>query len=154
MKNSEHSSAKQSKLPSWLIWSIIILSFLGFLDASYLTINHYTGFDIGCGITGGCEDVLNSKYATLPFIGIPMAVMGLLYYLVLLIASLLYYDTRNEKLLIVIPAVVGLGFLFTFWLIYLQKFVLESWCQYCLLSAIITTSLFILSLFVLKYRKV
>ncbi|MDA1060357.1 MAG: vitamin K epoxide reductase family protein [bacterium] len=152
MKNSAHSSGKPSKLlPKKLNWWLIIISFIGFLDTSYLTISHYTGLDLGCSITKGCESVTTSAYSVI--YGIPLSLLGLLYYFTILFLSLLYYDTKNRKILSFIPPLTTVGFLFSLWLVYLQIFVIEAICQYCMLSAITSTILFILGLFVLKYKK-
>jgi uncharacterized membrane protein len=39
---------------------------------------------------------------------------------------------------------VGAMFLTTVWLLYLQAFVIHHFCQYCLLSALVTTTLTVL----------
>lgn len=154
MKTSGTKSVKPSKmLPKWLLWTFIGFSFIGFIDASFLTISHYTGHELGCSVITGCNDVLNSKYAIIPFINIPMAMLGMGFYLLMLFLSLLYFDTRNIKILSLIPVFAFIGFLFTLWLIYLQGVVIKSWCQYCLISATTSTALFILSFFILKFKK-
>jgi len=55
--------------PKWWLGSTLALSFVGFLDASYLTAKHYLNFEIPCSILNGCEQVLTSQYATL--FGVP-----------------------------------------------------------------------------------
>ncbi len=151
MKNSAPSSGKPSKaLPKCLNWWLIIISFLGFLDTSYLTISHYTGVDLNCSITKGCDSVTTSAYSEI--FGVPLALLGLLYYFTVLFLSLLHYDTKNRQVLKLIPPLVTLGFLFSLWLVYLQIFVIEAICQYCMLSALTSTILFILGIFVFKHK--
>src|SRR5690348_14780226 len=69
-------------MKSKLIGGAIILSFLGFLDAAYLTILHYKNVIPPCSIAHGCETVLTSQYATLG--PIPIALLGVFFYLVVL----------------------------------------------------------------------
>ncbi len=131
-------------------WSIILLllvSIAGFIDASYLTIKHYTEGIIGCVIFAGCEIVTGSEYATI--FNIPVALLGALYYA--LVSTLLFLYIGGEKR--VLKPLVGIttgGFLFTLYLIYLQAFVLNAWCFYCLISAAISTVLFVGSVYLLR----
>lgn len=149
---SEHLSGKRSRLlPKWLIIGFILISFIGFLDTGYLTIKHYTGGLIGCNLFEGCEQVTNSKYSVI--FGIPLALLGLLYYLFMLISSLLYFDTKNPVIPKIFLPVTTLGFIFSGYLVYLQIWVIKALCQYCILSAITSTALFILSLIAFKYLK-
>ncbi len=46
--------------------------------------------------------------------------------------------------LMFLTILVGLMFLTTLWLLYLQAFVIGHFCQFCLLSAIVTTILTVL----------
>lgn len=149
---SAHLSEKRSTLlPKWLITGFIFLSFIGFLDTSYLTINYYTGGAIECNILKGCEEVTNSKYSVI--FGIPLALLGLLYYLFMLISSLLYLDTKNPLIPKAFLPITAVGFVFSGYLVYLQIWVIKAICQYCMLSAITSTMLFILSLIAFKYLK-
>lgn len=138
-------------LPNWLIYMILAVAFLGFIDASYLTISHYTGSELNCTLTQGCGEVTSSEYSKI--FGTPVALLGLLYYLTVLIGTLLYYDTRNFKIIQLLRPLSLAGFLFSAWFVYVQIFLIQAICQYCMLSAITSTILFILGLVTLKYNK-
>jgi uncharacterized membrane protein len=40
----------------------------------------------------------------------------------------------------------GVGVVFSAWLTYLEAFVIHAWCQWCVISAILITLIFLLSL--------
>src|SRR5918912_4308825 len=61
-----------------LLTAIALLSLIGLGDAVYLTVKHITGGIVPCTITGGCEQVLNSSYATVG--GVPLALIGAIAY--------------------------------------------------------------------------
>lgn len=159
MKYSENSSAKPSQpLPSWLIWGFIIFSFSGFLDATYLTVSHYMGTELNCTILNGCGTVTASEYSLIA--GIPVALLGCFFYLTMLIGSLVYLDTRheaqrsasnslNEFALKLISWLPFTGLAASAWFVYLQFFVIKALCQYCMLSAITSSLLFILAVITL-----
>ncbi len=126
-----------------LSWLLIILSFVGFLDATYLTINHYTGGIVPC-TTEGCEIVLSSEYATTVG-GLPVALFGVVYYIVVFLFALNYLNSRNRNLLTKISFLTGAGVLASLYFLYLQIYVIEAICLYCLGSATITTIIFITS---------
>ena len=139
------------QLPKWLVLSFIIVSFLGFLDASYLTVKHYTGGTITCSLTDGCDTVTNSEYSQI--FGIPVALMGMLYYLSVLGLSLLYFDTRNPKFARLLLPLTCLGVAASAWFVYAQIALIEAICQYCMLSATTSTVLFVFGLLTLKYHE-
>lgn len=155
MKNSDLLSEQQSikigQLSSWIIAGFIAISFIGFLDASYLTISHYTGSKLSCSLIEGCDVVTTSKYAL--FLGVPVALFGALYYLSVLILSLLYFDTRNPVLLRIIQPMTILAFLASIYFVLLQIFVIKAICQFCMLSAITSTILFIFGVWSIKSTK-
>ncbi|MBD3360197.1 hypothetical protein GF366_00175 [Candidatus Peregrinibacteria bacterium] len=139
------------KIPNWLIWSIVIVAFAGFLDATYLTVAHFSGSELNCSILEGCNEVTASEYSKI--FGIPLALMGSLYYITILILTLLHYDTGNKNVISLVPILTTIGFIFTLYLVYLQLFVINAICVYCMFSALTSTVLFVLGLFILKYRK-
>ena len=116
----------------------MLLALVGLADATYLTINHLTGQNARCTITGGCGEVLGSAYASVG--GVPVAALGALaYFTVFSLATLALYGYERVQMLL--SLVVGLMFLTTLWLLFVQAFILHKYCEYCLLSAAITLGL-------------
>lgn len=114
-----------------------LLSLVGLADALYLTVQHLTGQSLRCTIVAGCSEVLGSAYA---HIGpVPLAALGALaYFTVFSLAILAAFGYRRAGPLL--AGLVAIMFLVTIWLLYLQAFVIHHFCQYCLLSAAVTTS--------------
>jgi len=130
----------------WFIFFFIIISFLGFLDATYLTAQHYLGTIPPCVITTGCETVLTSKYSVI--FGIPTALFGAMYYLLLFLLAVLAIDIKPEIIRFA-AFLTPIGFLASSWFVYLQLFVIKEICSYCIVSATTSTTLFILGLFII-----
>lgn len=132
------------QISNYLPLSITAISFIGLFDAFYLSAQKYLGTIPPCFITTGCDTVTRGPYSVL--FGIPLAYLGLLYYIALFFLSVLYFNT--DKKLPTIKAlnfISGFGFLFSIYLVYLQIFVIEALCIYCIISATTTTLIFILS---------
>ena len=120
-----------------------LLSLVGLADALYLTIEHVTGQSVQCTLISGCSEVLSSPYAVVA--GVPLAAIGAAaYFAVFSLATLAAFDYGSAAKLL-IPLVAAM-FLVSLWLVYLQAFVIREFCQYCLLSAAITTSLLVVVL--------
>jgi uncharacterized membrane protein len=119
-----------------------VLSLAGLADAIYLTVEHLSGRSVRCTVTGGCSEVLGSPYATLG--GYPLALFGALaYFTAFSLATLAAFGSRRAGNLFAV--LVALMFATSLWLLYLQAFVLHAFCQYCLLSAAITTLLAVIA---------
>jgi uncharacterized membrane protein len=116
-------------------------SLIGLADSIYLTVEHLSGRSVRCTIVAGCSAVLSSSYASLG--GVPLALIGAVaYFTVFSLATLAAFDyTWAGRFLSVL---VGIMFLTTLWLLYLQAFVIKAFCQFCLLSALVTTALTVL----------
>jgi uncharacterized membrane protein len=118
-----------------------VLSLAGLADAVYLTVEHLTGRSVRCSVTSGCSEVLGSPYATIG--GYPLALFGALaYFTAFSLATLAAFGSRRAGNLFAV--LVALMFATSLWLLYLQAFVLRAFCQYCLLSAAVTTLLAVL----------
>jgi uncharacterized membrane protein len=140
------SSKKNAKVT--LIW---ISSLVGFIVAIYLSYVKLFHAPIYCtpGL-GDCATVNASQWSELW--GIPIALFGMFSYLAILFLIFLgpkiAFLRPYSKLLIF---GIGLfGFLFSIYLTYLEFFVIKTLCQWCLLSAICMTAIFITSFFLLK----
>lgn len=115
-----------------------VLSLAGLADAIYLTVEHLSGRSVRCTVTSGCSEVLSSPYATVG--GYPLALFGAFaYFTAFSLATLAAFGSGRAGNLFAL--LVALMFAASLWLLYLQAFVLHAFCQYCLLSAAITTLL-------------
>lgn len=140
-------------VPAWFVVLLSVVSIIGFLDATYLTVNHVLLGSTPCTLLKGCEIVTSSIYSTV--FGIPIALFGALFYLTILLLALWYLDSRQSWALLVvaylsIPAVVVAVIL-----VGLQAFVLKAFCLYCLISALASSIIFILGMsYLVLFRKV
>ena len=125
---------------SFLLVLFLLLGFLGFLDATYLTIVHYKNIIPSCSLAHGCETVLTSKYAVVG--SIPIALLGSVFYLTIIILLGIFWQTGKKVLTSMLLALTTFGLLVAFYLVYLQAFVLHAFCQYCLGSEVIDFLLF------------
>ena len=135
---------------------ILVFSFLGFLDAAYLSILHFKNAIPPCTISG-CEIVLTSKFATI--LGVPISLIGAVFYFLLIILSVFLLtkpkDTGKLRILYIkqgIFLLTAVGFFISLILIYIQFAVIKSWCQYCVFSEIINTGLFGLAFYLRKSK--
>ena len=120
--------------------ALVVVSVVGFADATYLTAKHYLNSPVTCSIIKGCEIVTESKYSAV--FNIPIALFGMFYYLFVSVLLFLHMEgVKGALKLLVVSAAVG--FLTTLYLIYLQAFVLNAFCMFCIISAISSTALFI-----------
>ena len=127
-----------AKISVWPYLVAAIVSLVGLGDAIYLTIQDLTGQNLRCTIITGCAEVLGSKYAHLG--PMPLAMLGAAaYFTFFSLAILVVFGHSFARHLL--PLLVAIMFLMTLWLTYLQAFVIHHFCQYCLLSAAVTTVL-------------
>lgn len=141
------NSSSLTKRSTYIYTAVAVISLLGLADATYLTIEHVTGQSVRCTIISGCSEVLSSKYAVVG--GMPLAMVGAAaYFSVFALATLAAFGYRIVGALL--NLLVASMVLVSLWLIYLQAFVIKSFCQYCLFSAAIT---FVLgTLLVVRWR--
>jgi uncharacterized membrane protein len=131
---------------------LLILSFLGFVDAAYLTIIDYKHIIPPCTITRGCEAVLSSSFARI--YGIPMALFGSIYFATSIILNVLIFQHSNNAWMRRIFMVFNIsGAIAAVILLYLQFIVIQAVCQYCLLVELILFFLLGLSILFLKKTK-
>ncbi len=125
-----------------LVFIFLLVAFLGFLDATYLTIEHFRGVAPPCTILEGCEQVTTSKYAVV--LGVPVALAGSFYYLAVFVLSVLYLQTGKFGFFKLATLATVFGFLFSLWFLYLQLFVIDAICVYCIFSFLTSTALLVL----------
>ncbi|MGH7675985.1 MAG: vitamin K epoxide reductase family protein [Gemmatimonadales bacterium] len=126
--------------------AIAFLSLAGLFVALYLWL-YKVGLigSLTCG-TGGCELVQTSRYAV--FLGVPVALYGVLGYALLLGVSLAglgtRWVTRPEPTWALVTLATG-GLVFTVYLNYLTVFRIHALCRWCVASAAIITAIWVVA---------
>ncbi|HXH70125.1 MAG TPA: vitamin K epoxide reductase family protein [Pyrinomonadaceae bacterium] len=148
MNNSEILALETNNAVAKLPLLAAAVALIGLADSIYLTIHHYTGEKVPCSVVEGCEQVLTSSYAEVA--GYPLAAFGAIAYFVAFSLAILA-AFGNRLMWAFFTVQVFLMTIFTIWLFYLQAFVIGAFCQFCLLSAATTLSLFFIAL-ISKFR--
>jgi uncharacterized membrane protein len=105
--------------------------------ATYIAIADAGGAAPVCLAGGsGCETVASSSYSHL--LGINVAIFGIAGYALLLLMALLRGD--GPRIAGFMLALIGFGF--SVYLTYLEFFVIDAICQWCVASAVLMTALF------------
>lgn len=140
------AETNEKNIRSGYMWVAgVILAILGAVDSAYLLWLKLTGQVAACQNIGDCEAVNSSRYAE--FGGIPIALFGLLAYL--LIIALFFLELKfpewKDSLLLANFGVTFAGTLYSFYLTYVELFILKAVCPFCVVSAVIIVILFIIS---------
>jgi uncharacterized membrane protein len=126
------TAGRDARLPAdaWLRRASALVALIGLGIAAYLTLVHYTGAAPACAIAHGCEVVQSSSYAKLA--GIPVALLGLLGYVGILVTLL--RDDETARMATALLALGGAGF--SAGLTYVEIARLDAICIWCVGSAI------------------
>lgn len=115
--------------------TLIVLAALGVALAGYLTYLHYSGTTPPCSIKGNpCSQVQKSRYSELA--GVPVALIGLIGYIVIL-GSLLAPESERARFATMALTLGGLGF--SAYLTYREVFTLHKICEWCVGSAVLVS---------------
>jgi len=132
---------------------IRIVAAIGLLDSTYLAYVKLANTEIYCtpGL-GNCDVVNASQWSTLW--GIPLGVYGVAGFGAILLISLFgnRWKMLTDNSNMVIFAISLGGFLFSLYLTYIELFVLRAICQWCILSALMMTVIFIVSVYELVVK--
>lgn len=130
----------KNNIPNWLVVTGFVVALVGFADASYLTFEKLSGHTPPCVITQGCDVVTTSKYSY--FGPIPVALAGAIFYLVLLVLFFITIDIKDKRYAVLALKLTPFGFLFSLYFLFIQAFVLNAYCIYCLGSLATSSTLF------------
>ena len=109
-----------------------VLALAGIGVATYIAIAESGGGAPKCLAGGsGCETVADSKYAHLA--GVNVAVIGIVGYVLVFVAAIVPGDPGRFGGFL--TALIGFGF--SLYLTYLELFVIDAICQWCVASAIL-----------------
>lgn len=131
---------KSSSTRTWFI----VLAVIGLLDSVYLTIAKLTASRQMCleGI-GDCWSVNQSAYSEI--LGIPIALLGAAAYAALIVLVLL--EQRAFFWRYITFAATLFGVLYSAYLTYIEIAVLKAICPFCVVSAVVITLLFALTIY-------
>ena len=115
-----------------LALTAIALAGLGI--AAYLFIARVLGEAPACGPVKGCETVAASEYATV--LGIPVALFGVAFSVILAGACLVWWRQGDRRALYVAYGLGLAGIITVVYLTYLELFVIEAICVWCVSYAI------------------
>ena len=144
---------KQESKSNTILYALIGVSLIGFIDALYLFYSELTG-NFNCLINKGifeCEAVNTSVYAK--FLGVHVSLWGIIFYLiVILLAFLIIYEKNIYWLSFFLPFVCLFGLLFSVYLTIVEIAIINALCEFCLLSAVCSVVIFVLVL-IAKYKE-
>ena len=136
----------------WSRPAIGAIATVGALGTGYLTVIKLMGNDAACPVKG-CDQVLNSAYADV--FGIPLTLFGCLAYLSMVALSLgpmlIGKDTKQQQKLedltwpLLFIGATGM-MVFSGYLMYILATELKAACLYCIVSAALTATMFLLTL--------
>ena len=114
--------------------ALTVLALLGLGIASYLLAARVLGEAPACGPVKGCETVAASEYATI--VGVPVALFGVIFSLVLVGACLAWWRRADRRSLYLAYGLGLAGIIAVVYLTYLELFVIEAICVWCVTYAI------------------
>ena len=131
-------------VPRWASLGSLVLALAGLLVSAYLTVEHYTASaTLACPDVGviNCQEVTSS--AESEFLGVPVALLGLLFFLAMVAVTLpVAWRMPSASMRRTRVGLAVLGVAFVIYLIYVELFVLEAICLWCAAVHVLTLALF------------
>lgn len=135
---------------NWQVRLIQLLAVPGLLVAYYLLLFHNGSLIAACSGSGWDDcGLVSGPDAPYSSIGpVPVALIGLLGYGLIFLLTWLknWLPALEDYLPEILVGVTGLAFLFSLGLTGLELLVIHAFCRYCVVSAVIVTIMFFLSL--------
>ncbi len=131
------------KLRSLLRW-IAVFSVLGIAVSGLALQNHFaksTTSYCSFGDDFNCDTVNRSRYSEV--MGVPVALIGILGYVLLLALATLYRDKAETPAMLLFSSLSGVGF--SLYLTYVEAQVLHTWCILCVSSLLFILLIALLS---------
>lgn len=140
----QYAAPGPSAMQLWPSVLIIFLAFAGFILAAYLNHKKNRPEPMVCPLKGDCAAVIRSEFSN--FFGIGVEKIGMVYYLIVALAYGSFLAVPNLFGTTAASLMVGLSmaaFLFSLYLTFIQLGFLKQICTWCLLSATLTTIIFL-----------
>jgi len=144
VRRADKSEAQEVDLPAWPSRTGTLVSTLGLGVAGYLTFEHFTSSSsLACSDNGAinCLKVTTSSYSSVA--GIPVAVLGLIFFAVMIVLQLPAMWRRPERSLrLVRVGWAALGVCTVFYLLYAELFAIDAICLWCTSVHLLTLIVF------------
>ena len=132
------------RVPRWASAGSEALSLTGLAVSAYLTYEHFTaGTTLACPDTGAinCVKVTTSEYSDVA--GIPVAVLGLLYFVAMTVLCLpALWHASVSWVHGARAAAAGAGVIFVLYLVWAELFRIDAICLWCTVVHAVTLVLF------------
>lgn len=125
--------------------AILLLAIIGLALSWHIYRKKAKNEKLVCLVGADCDAVVRSSYGNI-FFGIPNEALGIIYYLFIVLGSLLFLGGIEavggvSLLFVLFLAALGAAS-FSLFLVFLQAFVLRRWCDYCLIEVGINLVIF------------
>ncbi|MDA8611391.1 vitamin K epoxide reductase family protein [Candidatus Pacebacteria bacterium] len=100
-----------------------------------------------CPFGADCHSVIESNFSS--FLGVGLEIYGAAYYSFIATVYLLFMifpESATALTVFILTGVTVGGFLFSLYLTFVQAFLIKSWCSWCLMSAGVSTAIFIFTI--------
>ena len=130
--------------------SIFVLGVCGFWVAKHIRDHKTKNTPLVCMVGFDCHTVVHSDYSR--FFGMPVEIFGMIYYALISLSYLLFILVPNipNNMQIDLGGILALisltAFLFSVYLILVQIFILKKGCSWCIVSALISALIFVLTM--------
>jgi len=128
-------------------WLMAGLALAALGVALYLGITKLSGGDPACGLLQGCDTVNQSEYASV--LGIPTGLLGALASLATLVGALIWWLVADRRALLATYLLGLVSLPFLAWLTYLELFVIEAICIWCVSYAALVIAGWLVATYVL-----
>ena len=120
---------------------MLVFAVIGMAIASYDVIGIYNNWLLWCPPPiDGCNTVAYSPDGRI--LGVPIGVLGLIFYLIMIVLAALLAFFRSSRLLRLVVLFYSVtGVLFSIYFFYIDLAFIRAFCIYCLISAILTVLL-------------
>jgi uncharacterized membrane protein len=125
------------------------LALAGLGISLYLTWTKLSGGSPVCGPLVGCETVQSSEYSEI--FGIPVALLGAGFSAVLLLLALAWWRAGDRRAILAAYGLGLFGILFVGYLTYLELFVIEAICAWCVTYAVTIVAGWVLAAVAMRF---
>ncbi len=129
----------------WRAISGLVLSIFGFGVSTYLTVAHYSHTPLVCSSTGivNCAKVTSSAESV--FLGVPVALWGLLFYVAMIAVNLpVAWRSTDRRIHALRLAMTVVGMCFVLYLVSAELLIIKNICLWCTSVHVVTFLLFVL----------